>query len=335
MKGKGTLKNNQKKKDIANIMGLSRQQSFMYFLVVMSFAALNWIQNFSVYTNEYTLSNNSRTKRNLDIMHQEQGKDQPAATNSSALIMKGGEGAPDTSIIILSSLIPTHPSIKMINDTFNSLSMMLDGIPFNTPIHISVDGLPIEKNIPDNIHRLHEYVKSLRLRFNNNPYVTIINNYEHGHISNSIRVALEVVQTEFVYVLQHDLMFIKHINHTALIKTMRERPSEVQIVRFGVRIWQGMPYQEDCKNGSYIESNGINLERGKWSDHNHFTTKAYYEKLLADIGPKNRFPEAPMMQKAKIKGKKDCSYIFQYLYNMKDGPFIKHLDGRKNTSYRH
>ena len=299
--------------------------SFMYFLVVMSLAALNWIQHFSVYTKEYTLSDNSR----LDIMHQEQGKDQPAATNSSALIMKGGEGAPDTSIIILSSLIPTHPSIKMINDTFNSLSMMLDGIPFNTPIHISVDGLPIEKNIPDNIHRLHEYVKSLRLRFNNNPYVTIINNYEHGHLSNSIGVALEVVQTEFVYVLQHDLMFIKHINHTALIKTMRERPSEVQIVRFGVRIRQGMPYQADCKNGSYIESNGINLERGKWSDHNHFTTKAYYEKLLADIGPKNRFPEAPMMQKAKIKGKKDCSYIFQYLYNMKDGPFIKHLDGKK------
>mmetsp|Transcript_6421 Transcript_6421/g.9408 ORF Transcript_6421/g.9408 Transcript_6421/m.9408 type:complete len:132 (-) Transcript_6421:642-1037(-) len=129
-------------------MKVKGTQSFMYFLVVMSLAALNWIQHFSVYTKEeYTLSDNSRTKMNLDIMHQEQGKDQPVATNSSALIMKGGEGAPDTSIIILSSLIPTHPSIKMINDTFNSLSMMLDGIPFNTPIHISVDGLPIEKNM--------------------------------------------------------------------------------------------------------------------------------------------------------------------------------------------
>ena len=78
-------------------MKVKGTQSFMYFLVVMSLAALNWIQHFSVYTKEYTLSDNSR----LDIMHQEQGKDQPAATNSSALIMKGGEGAPDTSIIIL------------------------------------------------------------------------------------------------------------------------------------------------------------------------------------------------------------------------------------------
>ena len=55
----------------------------------------------------------------------------------------------------------------------------------------------------------------------------------------------------------------------------------------------------------------------------------------ADIGPIGRFPEGPMMYAtAGIKGK-DCSYIYQYLYNMKDGPFIKHLDGRKNTSYRH
>jgi hypothetical protein len=35
-----------------------------------------------------------------------------------------------------------------------------------------------------------------------------------------------------------------------------------------------------------------------------------------------------MYATAGIKGK-DCSYIYQYLYNMKDGPFIKHLDGKK------
>ena len=30
-----------------------------------------------------------------------------------------------TSIIILSSLIPTHPAIKMVNDTFNSIAMLV------------------------------------------------------------------------------------------------------------------------------------------------------------------------------------------------------------------
>ena len=63
-------------------MKVKGTQSFMYFLVVMSLAALNWIQHLSVYTKEKTLNDNSRTKRNLDIMHQEQGEDQPAASNS-------------------------------------------------------------------------------------------------------------------------------------------------------------------------------------------------------------------------------------------------------------
>ena len=54
----------------------------MCFLVVM-FAALNCIQDFSAYTKEFdALGHDSRNERNLDIMHQEQGEDQPAASNS-------------------------------------------------------------------------------------------------------------------------------------------------------------------------------------------------------------------------------------------------------------
>jgi hypothetical protein len=82
---KGTLKNNQKKIYIANIMlklSRTRVQSIMCFLVVM-FAALNCIQDFSAYTKEFdALGHDSRNERNLDIMHQEQGEDQPAASNS-------------------------------------------------------------------------------------------------------------------------------------------------------------------------------------------------------------------------------------------------------------
>ncbi len=118
----------------------TRVQSIMCFLVVI-FAALNCIQDFSAYTKEFdALGHYSRNERNLDIMHQEQGKDQPAATNSSALIMKGGEGAPDTSIIILSSLIPTHP--------------------FPTPLNSRVvaPGFAACLLVLDDMIRLHEWV---------------------------------------------------------------------------------------------------------------------------------------------------------------------------------
>ena len=60
----------------------TRVQSIMCFLVVI-FAALNCIQDFSAYTKEFdALGHDSRNERNLDIMHQEQGEDQPAASNS-------------------------------------------------------------------------------------------------------------------------------------------------------------------------------------------------------------------------------------------------------------
>jgi len=236
----------------------------------------------------------------------------------------------DTSIIILSSLIPTHPSIQIVNETFNSLALMLDGLPNNTLKFLSVDGLPPKHNTPENIHRLHGYVKQLRLRFREDPYVTIVNNYEHGHISNSIRVTLELVKTEFIYVVQHDFSFAKHVNHTALVAAMRERPDELQIVRF----WR-KHYKPDhtANKGCYptsIQTHGIHFVRGKWSDNNHLTTKSYYEKLLAKIGETPRPPEAPMMHASgsSTNSSEDCNFLNQWVYNWHDGPIIKHLDGR-------
>ena len=126
---------------------------------------------------------------------------------------------PDTSIIILSSLIPTHPSIRIINETFNSLSEMLIGLPPNTPIFISIDGLPWDKDTPENSNRLYGYVEQLRRRFiHDNHNVEILYNIIHGHISGSIKVALELVETKFIYVIQHDLKFLyKHSDLTLQI----------------------------------------------------------------------------------------------------------------------
>mmetsp|Transcript_29897 Transcript_29897/g.45305 ORF Transcript_29897/g.45305 Transcript_29897/m.45305 type:complete len:299 (+) Transcript_29897:92-988(+) len=253
--------------------------------------------------------------------------------NETLLATAGGsEASPETSILILSSLIPTHPSIKMINETFNSLSM-LSGISPRTPIFIVVDGLPMEKLNEKSIHKLHEYVTNLRRRFQNEPRVTILNNYEHLHVSNSIKLALEFIDTEYIYVLQHDLKFVKSINHKALIESMRQQPEEILIVRFLYDKRNRSKYvTEKCRKIVY--TNGLSLERGMWSDQNHLTTKRYYERLLLDIGRKGRFPEAPMMKKgAQAQPPVDCTYLFPYVYNATQGPFIAHLDGQHITSY--
>ena len=231
----------------------------------------------------------------------------------------------DTSIVILSSLIPTHPAITMINDTFNSFSTMLDGLPSNTPIFISVDGLRGKDLNTNNLEKLQLYIENLRERFRENPHVAILNNPSHGHISNSIRRALQMVNTQFLYVVQHDFKFIKHVNHTSLVKSMREYPGELQIVRFSKRRGGVGKIRSDCRK--VVEYNGIRFTAGRWSDNNHLTTKRYYDELLQRIGPVSRPPEAPMMNQAMVAGK-NCTTYHQYLYNERLGPFLAHLDGR-------
>ncbi|CAJ1938852.1 unnamed protein product [Cylindrotheca closterium] len=214
----------------------------------------------------------------------------------------------------------------MVNETVNSIREMIGGLAYNTPILISVDGKKEYNN--EDIERLQKYVENLRIRFLRDPYVTILNNYQFGHISNSIRVALQVVETEFIYVVQHDFKFIKPINHTSLVGVMREHPNQIKIVRFGKR-----KHREDvldvCDEYNELDSvkHGLYLALAHWSDNNHFTTKKYYAKVLDNIGPTPRPVEHPMMNNL-ILNASDCTYVRQYLYNWKHGPFIEHLDGR-------
>lgn len=263
----------------------------------------------------------------------------PSSNETSTTTTSKTLPPPDTSIIILSNLIPTHPSIDIINQTYNSLFEMLVGLPLNTPIYISVDGLPTDKQTPENIERLHDYVKNLRWRFlKNNPHdVTILNNYQHGHISNSIRAALELISTPFVYVIQHDLYFVKPVNHTGLIHAMQKYPEKLQIVRFG----KDKQRKHQVKRFDYCRDRmgySITISKklyfspaGVWSDNNHLTTKAYYTFLLKTLGPAGRSPEFAMQRLAEQEyhNVSQCYYRFQFLYNWVNGPFLGHSDGRQ------
>ena len=62
----------------------------------------------------------------------------------------------DKSIIILSLLISTHPSIQIVNETFNSLASILDGLPVNTTKLLSVD---IIKKYSVLTHKYFIYIK--------------------------------------------------------------------------------------------------------------------------------------------------------------------------------
>jgi len=264
--------------------------------------------------------------QNILLVHTKQHKEISTAGNPFLLNVK-----PDSSIIIVSSLIPTHPSIKMIHETIDSIHKMIDGLHPDTPIFISIDMIKSEKFDAVKLSTLQLYLENLRNQFFDNPNIFIINNFSHGHINHSIRRVLKMVKTEFVYVFQHDLKFVKNVNHAALVKSMREHLGELVIVRFAKdRIGSIKKTRGDCKKS--VEYNGISFTLGQWSDNNNFSTKRYFEEVIENLGPSPRPIEAPMMYKGHMAGT-NCSFFHQYVYNLQDAPHIYHLDGRLTLTF--
>jgi hypothetical protein len=137
--------------------------------------------------------------------------------------------AVDTSIVITSSLIPTHPSVRMINDTIHSVYRHLIGLHSQSPLFIMVDGIKPGASNEDRI-RFAQMISNLEGNFTHS---TVIYPTERKGLTRMFKQAVEdTVQTPFMYILQHDLMFISDIKHTAMVKTMKEYPDLLRVVRF-------------------------------------------------------------------------------------------------------
>jgi hypothetical protein len=142
-------------------------------------------------------------------------------------------------------------------------------------------------------------------------------------------MALALVKSRFIYVLQHDFKFIREIDHTSVIKSMIDYPNILKIVRFNKR--RNVPVQIDKGECFGMKTevdhvNGVNFTKTPgWSDNNHLTTKVYYEELLKRISFLHRAPEGPMQGTAK----KDCETWGPLLYGARgDEATLAHLDGR-------
>lgn len=247
------------------------------------------------------------------------------------------------------ALCKSHPGLALFNITFDSLHY-LKGLPEDAPVIITVDGLIREgqriqnyepNDTEENRQRLQEYVMNLRRKFKNDRRVQILQAYDVGLLTRNLAMAMELVNTKYVLVLQHDLPFVKDVNFTNLIQTMEDHPEVVEIVRFAhfcnfVNLdYQKLENEEDrkfCTEPFSDKKNGIELVPNRFADRNHITTKEYYVKLLDDLGPTPRFMESAMMHKFGIDmSRKTCRKAGQWLYGpMSSGPYIMHLDGQKN-----
>lgn len=196
-----------------------------------------------------------------------------AAPNMVPALVEEQEEENDTSVIILTSLIPSHPSTQMIEDTIASLQY-LKGLSPNAPIYIGVDGIPEKKALkfPNKVTRLTQYVANLKEVYKNRPNIHIAASPTHLHIAGNINQTVALVDTKYVYVLQHDFPFIRDIDHTNLAKSMSEYPDIIRCVKFN---WKAVNEDTICK--AYAKDGSTPADHMNGLDF-YLTTKCWSDK---------------------------------------------------------
>jgi len=102
---------------------------------------------------------------------------------------------------------------------------------------------------------------------------------------------------------------------TSLVAAMQEHPDVLQHVTFPLKVKLGMGRANTARcTPNSMTSHSFDFVLARWSNNNPFTTKAYYEKLLARAGPAPRAPEHPMMHQGGKAGHLSNGSIVERLH---------------------
>lgn len=235
-----------------------------------------------------------------------------------------------TAVVIFTHLISAHPSLEPLLEIVNGYKTYLKGLPSNAPLFITVDGIrPASRekgelflmDSPENRDKYDQYLQALHQHFRDQDNVRILVAGKSIGLANNIRRVMENLSqdTKYLYLLQHDLPFVKEINHTDIFETAEANP-QVRLL--------GFPGEEKrlnrpCGDADVISPAGMFFRRFKlWTDRNHFARVDHYRN---DILPlvESVFPEDNMHKPTRT----NCSYFAPYYYSTgKEGPYYEHTD---------
>lgn len=231
----------------------------------------------------------------------------------------------DLSIIITASYIKSHPEIRIIKETIESLQLL--SLPKDTLVILAHD-------FSDNPNYIL-YLKNLRDYIKDQPNLTISLRETHGHLTGNVRRALKLVKSEFVLVMQHDLKFHKRpIPIMNVIEDMRENPC-LKHIRFNKRC--NRPTNCDSHFGLFgkeIKAKNFTYTRTPaWSDNNHICPTKYYNEVVMKICKNGKPMEQFLLTKSK--NEKIHEKFGTYLFGpIEDRAYIRDLDGRREFVHK-
>jgi hypothetical protein len=239
-------------------------------------------------------------------------------------------------VVVAASLIPSHPSTSMIEQTLTSLHLL--GLTQEVPLVIAHDAPSPDCDSKD-LLRYEDYFARLEevCEIRGNSVITKLTKW--GQLSQSLSLAFTYVKTPYVLVCQHDLPFIKRIEVDQILETM-ESQLMLKHVRFNLR--ENQPYAFDafpkkrklCYQEEVFELNGRAHHFVKtigWSDNNHLCHVDYYRRIVFPLVGKRRVAPEHVMNLISIPSfhERLGTYIFG---GLGDSPAIKHLDGKSGVT---
>ena len=228
-------------------------------------------------------------------------------------------------IITTTSPIPSNPGTEMLKKTQESL-FQVAALKECKKI-IVFDGVPPQQRYRALAYEL--YIQNVERLVRENPIfsnTTLVVNREFKHLANSLREAMKLVDTPYVFVHQHDFVLTRPFDAINLIKSMDENVN-LKFIRFNrfynePNWWDG-PIDDYIAGGSYVPL----LRTFGWSDNDHIARVDYYRDF---VFPKVTWGGAmEWFLHDPVKIQMDHLAYGTYLYGTyKEAPYLYHLDGK-------
>jgi len=248
------------------------------------------------------------------------------------------------SVIVLSNPIPSHPSTDLISQTLESLSKI--GLGPGDRVHVMLDGLRFAWRLGQQARDYTNYEIALKNQLGEQANCSVTRRKKWGHISQTLKDALALIDTDYILIVQHDLPFVREIAIHEVLGLMRKFPN-LKHIRFNKRrnLAEGSDAIATYDGATKIVDRSgffrawlppepatgtgtLSLTQTLcWSDNNHLVSRHYLsETILKPIGRHKISPEwvfNPLGTEAHHP------ILGTYIYGKPgDAAVIAHTDGR-------
>lgn len=229
-------------------------------------------------------------------------------------------------IITTTSAVPSNPSTEMIEEAQETWMRHVPALR-NCKKIIVFDGVPTPQRYRALAYEL--FIKNCEKLAENNlnfAHTKLVVNSVHKHLANSLREAINVVDTPYVLVHQHDFCLTKPFDFFNLIRSM-DRNSCLKMIRFNK--YTNVPNHWDGPVDDYIVGEAfIPLTRTfGWSDNDHFARTDYYTGFVFPKVTWNGAMEWFLHDPKKIMT--DHEAYGCYLYGgYGETCYLSHIDGK-------